>query len=102
MFKIGNHLVCHFDRREKSLNTVSCEQRSEGFLIPLRSIRNDITDLGCQNPLGVVAGICFGIGLLYLFIGLRHQDERPLNLTLSPPLMLILELEQNALLLYSR
>jgi hypothetical protein len=27
MFKIGNHLVCHFDRREKSLNTVSCKQR---------------------------------------------------------------------------
>jgi hypothetical protein len=33
-------------------NTVSYKQRSEGFLIPLRSIRNDITDLGCQNPLG--------------------------------------------------
>jgi hypothetical protein len=56
MFKIGNHLVCHFDRREKSLNTVSREQRSEGFLIPLRSIRNDITDLGCQNPLGAGLG----------------------------------------------
>ena len=41
MFKIGNHLVCHFDPRrgEKSLNTVSCKQRSEGFLFPLRSIR---------------------------------------------------------------
>jgi hypothetical protein len=31
---------------------VSCKQCSEGFLIPLCSIRNDITDLDCQNPLG--------------------------------------------------
>jgi hypothetical protein len=52
--------------------------------------------------LGLPAGICIGTGIIYLFIGLRHRDESPLNLAFSLPLMLILELEQNALLLYSR
>jgi hypothetical protein len=52
--------------------------------------------------LGLAAGICIGTGIIYLFIGLRRWDENPLNLTFSLPLMLILELEQNALLLYGR
>ena len=52
--------------------------------------------------LGVFAGVCIGSGLIYLFIGLHRWDESPLNLTFPLPFMLILELEQNALLLYSR
>ena len=52
--------------------------------------------------LGVVSGICIGSGLIYLLVGLRRRDDRPLSLTFSLPLMLILELEQYALLLYSR
>ena len=43
--------------------------------------------------LGVVSGICIGSGLIYLFIGLRRRDERPLNLTFPLPLLLNLELE---------
>ena len=52
--------------------------------------------------LDLAAGICFGTGIIYLFIGLCRRDERLLNLTFSLPLIPILELEQNALLLYSR
>ncbi|MES0361314.1 MAG: hypothetical protein ABUK20_10395 [Anaerolineales bacterium] len=52
--------------------------------------------------LGLAAGVWIGIGIIYLFIGLCRQDESLLNLTFSLPLILILELEQNALLLYSR
>jgi signal transduction histidine kinase len=33
--------------------------------------------------LGVVAGICLGFGILYLFIGLRRKDNKQLNLTFS-------------------
>ena len=52
--------------------------------------------------LGLAAGICIGTGIFYLFIGFRRWDESPQNLTISLPLKLILELEQNALLLYRR
>lgn len=33
--------------------------------------------------LGVVAGICLGFGILYLFIGLRRKEKKRLNLTFS-------------------
>jgi hypothetical protein len=36
--------------------------------------------------LGVVAGVCIGSDLIYLFIGLRRWDESPLNLTFRCPL----------------
>jgi hypothetical protein len=49
-----------------------------------------------------ILGVVAGSGLIYLFIGLHRCDESPLSLTFKRPLMLILELEQNALLLYSR
>ncbi len=52
--------------------------------------------------LGISAGICIATGIIYLFIGLRRRDEKQLNLTSSLPILLNLELEQNALLLYSR
>ena len=52
--------------------------------------------------LGLAAGICIGTGVIYPFIGIRRRDEKQLNLTSSLPILLNLELEQNALLLYSR
>jgi signal transduction histidine kinase len=33
--------------------------------------------------LGLAAGICAGFGLMYLFIGLRHKQDKALNLTFS-------------------
>jgi GAF domain-containing protein len=33
--------------------------------------------------LGIVAGITFAFGILFLFIGLRHKDSRRLNLTFA-------------------
>ena len=52
--------------------------------------------------LGLAAGICIGTGVIYLFIGIRRRDEKQLNLTSSLPIPLNLEMEQYALLLYSR
>jgi len=52
--------------------------------------------------LGLVAGICIETGIIYLLIRLRRRDEKQLNLTSSLPILLNLELEQNALLPYSR
>ncbi|MDH3674496.1 MAG: PAS domain S-box protein, partial [Anaerolineae bacterium] len=33
--------------------------------------------------ISLIAGICLGFGLLYLFIGLRRKNNKPLNLTLA-------------------
>jgi len=52
--------------------------------------------------LGLAAGICIGSGMIYLFIGCRRRDERSPNLTFSQPLPLNLDMENYALLLYSR
>ena len=35
------------------------------------------------TALSLVAGICLGFGILYLFIGLRRKHNRPLNLTFA-------------------
>ena len=31
----------------------------------------------------LIAGICLGFGVLYLFIGLRRKDNKPLSLTFA-------------------
>ncbi len=33
--------------------------------------------------ISLIAGICLGFGILYLFIGLRHKNNKPLNLTFA-------------------
>ena len=35
------------------------------------------------TAVSLVAGICLGFGILYLFIGLRRKDNKPLNLTFA-------------------
>jgi len=35
------------------------------------------------TALSLVAGLCLGFGLLYLFIGLRRKDRKSLNLTFA-------------------
>ena len=36
-----------------------------------------------STAVSLIAGICLGFGLLYLFIGLRRKDNKPLNLTFA-------------------
>jgi hypothetical protein len=52
--------------------------------------------------LGIVSGICLGTILIFLFTGLRYWEEMPQIHAFRHILMLIQELEQNALLLYNR
>jgi PAS domain S-box-containing protein len=35
------------------------------------------------TAVSLVAGICLGFGILYLFVGLRRKDKKPLNLTFA-------------------
>jgi signal transduction histidine kinase len=35
------------------------------------------------TAVSLIAGICLGFGILYLFIGLRRKDNKPLNLTFA-------------------
>jgi PAS domain S-box-containing protein len=35
------------------------------------------------TAISLIAGICLGFGILYLFIGLRRQEDKPLNLTFA-------------------
>ena len=35
------------------------------------------------TTVSIIAGICLGFGILYLFIGLRRKDNKPLNLTFA-------------------
>jgi signal transduction histidine kinase len=35
------------------------------------------------TTISIIAGICLGFGILYLFIGLRRKDNKPLNLTFA-------------------
>jgi hypothetical protein len=51
--------------------------------------------------LGIVSDICLGTILTFLFTGLRRWEEMPQNHAFRHTLMLIQELEQNALLLYN-
>jgi hypothetical protein len=62
-------------------------------------LRNPGTEELGPNEMRATA---LGTGIIYLFISLSLRGERPLNLTFSLPHMLILDLEQNAHLLYRR
>jgi hypothetical protein len=46
------------------------------------------------TTVSIIAGICLGFGILYLFIGLRRKDNKSLNLTFAfgihLPMLLIL------------
>jgi cytochrome c oxidase assembly factor CtaG len=35
------------------------------------------------TAVSLIAGICLGFGILYLFIGLRRKDNKPLNITFA-------------------
>lgn len=35
------------------------------------------------TTVSIIAGICLGFGILYLFIGLRRKDNKSLNLTFA-------------------
>ena len=35
------------------------------------------------TAVSLIAGICLGFGILYLFIGLRRQEDKPLNLAFA-------------------
>ena len=35
------------------------------------------------TAVSLIAGICLGFGVLYLFIGLRRKDNKPLYLTFA-------------------